>query len=645
MGWGRDSIPIEFIFISSNREYWEGEKTVLLKELEKRLKVYGIIIIVIFFVLVFRLGYLQIIRGAEYRDLAEGNRMRIIPQAAPRGLVSDRNGILLIGNRPAFSVSVMQISSKEDFENTLTQLAQILEISREEIDNKIKQQKRRLFEPIKIATDVDLTTITKIEERKPHLAGVIIDTEAIRYYPYDDFATHVLGFVGEINAKELERMKKQEKDYQIGDTIGKMGIEQVLDEQLKGKRGGRRVEVDAWGNLISTQGEVAPVPGNQVRLTIDTKIQKAAEDGLTENMERIKRQYPNAKTGAVVAMDIKSGEILALTSKPGFNLNWFAGRITTEQLNEINNSPLKPYNNRAISSAYPPGSTFKPITALAGLKNGTVNPNEYFYDPGVYWVGGHPFRCWYRSGHGSLNLVDGLKHSCNIVFYEIGMRTGIDGIAAMARDFGLGEKTGIVLPGEAKGIVPDPNWKAEAYKKGLTRYSTWFKGDTINISIGQGDHLYTPIQLVRMVSALANGGKVLEPQLISSVIDNNGEEVFRVAPKIVKQAAVSQDQLDLIRQGMKAVASEGGTAGSAFRGFPIQTAGKTGTAQNSHGDNHAWFIGYAPADDPQIAVVVLIEQGGSGSGAAAPVARKVYEAFFNLEPTGVPANLNLTSQE
>ncbi|HHV72415.1 MAG TPA: penicillin-binding protein 2 [Clostridia bacterium] len=617
----------------------------LVKELEKRLKVFGIIAIIAFCLLTTRLGYLQIIKGEEYKDLAEGNRIRLIPQPAPRGLVFDRNGVLLIGNRPAFSVSVMQITSKEDFENTLLKLGEILGITKEEIDERIKQQNRRSFEPIKIATDVDLTTITKIEEQKVGLTGVIIDTEPIRYYPYKDLATHVLGYVGEINAKELEKKKQEGKDYQIGDIIGKMGIEQCLDEELKGVRGGKRVEVDVKGNLISTQGEVIPTPGNQVKLTIDLKVQQAAENGLVEIMDTISRQYPNAKTGAVVAMDVNTGEILALASKPGFDLNLFAGRMTPEQLNEINNNPLKPYNNRAISSAYPPGSTFKPITALAGLRKGTVTPNEYFYDSGVYYVGRHPFRCWKRTGHGSVNLVDGLKHSCNIVFYEIAMRTGIDDIAVMAREFGLGEKTGIILPGEAQGIVPDTKWKEEAYKKGITRYATWFKGDTANAAIGQGDHLYTPIQLVRMTAAIANGGKVFEPQLVSAIIDNNGQETFRMSPKIVKQASVSQEHLAIIRQGMKAVTSEGGTAGSAFRGFPIQVAGKTGTAQNAHGDNHAWFVGYAPADNPQIAVAVLVEQGGSGSTAAAPVARRVFEAFFNIQSDQAELNLDFNAVE
>lgn len=592
----------------------------LARRLGHRLDLLGLFVVLVFVALVARLGYLQVVQGQYYNRLADGNRIKLIPVMAPRGTFYDRNGVPLVSNRPGFTVTLVPISGPIPDE-VITKLAGILGMNVAEIQAKIAQQSGP-FEPVRVKTDIGPEIVTRIEERRQDLPGVVIEIQPIRNYPNNDLAAHVFGYVSEINDVELEKRKAE--GYRPGDIIGKFGLEKVYDKEIRGSDGGGQVEVDVNGRPIQVLGKKGPVPGNNLQLTIDYRIQKATEEAIDAQLKYLqtKTEFTNAKGAAAVVMNPKTGEILAMVSRPAFNPNLFAGGISTKDWKLINDNPFHPMDNKAISGEYPPGSTFKIVTGTAALELGKVTPEEKILDTGTHWV--IPKGNAQGEALGWINFKEALSKSDNVYFYEMGNRLGIDNLEKYARMYGLGAYTGINLPGESDGLVANRAYKEKVYKE------DWYLSETFDAAIGQGFQLATPLQMAVLVSQVANGGHRYRPYLVSKMLAPGGEAVRTFGQEEIGSIKVSPATMNLIREALRDVAHDGGTAAYFFTGFPIPIAGKTGTAENSHGQDHGWFVAYAPYDDPRVVVVVIVEQGGFGATAAAPIARTILEAAFNL---------------
>ncbi len=594
----------------------------LVKRSNYRLDVLAIIILLVFVALVSRLGYLQVVQGKYYGEKADGNRIRLAPIMAPRGMFYDRNGIPLVSNRPGFAVSLLPISGPVP-DDIIVKVASILNIAPDEIKKKLSQHNGR-FEPIRIKSDIGPDIVTKIEERRAELPGVVIEIQPIRNYINNELAAHLFGYVSEINDVELEEAKEKSNVYKSGDIIGKFGLEKIYDRELRGIDGGNQVEVDVTGRPVNVLGRKETVPGKNLTLTIDYKIQKAAEIAIDEQLTYLqtKSEFRNAKAAAAIAMNPKTGEILAMVSRPTFNPNLFSGGISSKDWKALNENPNNPMNNKAISGEYPPGSTFKLVTGAAALELGKVTPEEKILDTGKHWI--IPKGNSEGEALGWINFKEALTKSDNVYFYEMGNRLGIDNLEKYARMFGLGVTTGINLQGESEGLVANQRYKEKVYGE------EWYLSETFDAAIGQGFQLTTPLQVAVLMSEIANGGYRYRPYLVSKISSDKGEVIKTFAPEEVGRIQLSDRTLTLIRESLRDVTLEGGTAAQAFRDFPISIAGKTGTAENSHGSDHGWFIAYGPYEDPRIVVVVIVEQGGFGTGSAAPIARKIMEAAFNL---------------
>jgi len=493
------------------------------------------------------------------------------------------------------------------------------------LKNKVRGQSYR---PVRLKTDVDFQTVAEIEERR--LPGVVIEVEPMRNYLYGSTASHIFGYVGEISQEELEASKGN--GYRPGDLIGKAGLEKVLESYLKGVDGGQQVEVTASGKPIKVMGQRDPVSGHTVNLTIDIKLQQIAENKLKEQLLKLQtdklKPYPNAKRGAVVALNVKTGEVLAMASIPDFDPNMFARGITQKEWEEISSNPLNPMVNLAISGTFPPGSVFKMVTATAALEEKITNENEFLRCNGVYWTI-LPKKDWKPGGHGTTNIIKALGESCNIYFYEMGRRLGIDTIEKYAKQYGLGSVTGIELPGEKAGNVASREYKKNTFTRPDDKI--WYPAETLDAAIGQGYNSFTPIQIANYIAAIANEGTWMKPHLIKSIVDPNGKTVLEKNPEIGGQIDVSKSTFDVIKRGMRAVTLPGGTAYSVFADLPIAVAGKTGTAEwDVSKDPHGWFAAFAPYEDPEVAVVVFIEQAGSGGSTGGPVARAIFEEYFHL---------------
>lgn len=592
----------------------------LAKRLNNRLEVLAIIIVLVFISLVSRLGYLQVVQGKYYGQKSDGNRIRIVPTMAPRGIFFDRNGIALVSNLPGFTVSLLPVNGTIP-EEIIVKLAAILSIPVDEIQTKLNQNKVT-FDPVRIKTNIGPEIVTKIEERRNELPGVVIEIQPIRSYSNNELGAHLFGYVSEINDVELEKSKAN--GYKTGDIVGKFGLEKVYDRELRGIDGGDQVEVNVTGRPVSVLGKRETIPGKNLVLTIDSRIQKAAEVAIDEQLTYLqtKSEFRNAKAAAAIAMNPKTGEILAMVSRPSFNPNLFAGGISSKDWKMINENPNNPMDNKVISGEYPPGSTFKIITGTAALELGKVTPEEKILDTGKHWI----IDKGNAEGEalGWINFKEALSKSDNVYFYEMGNRLGIDNLEKYARMFGLGAFTGINLPGESDGLVANKRYKEKNYGE------EWYLSETFDAAIGQGFQLTTPLQVAVMMSQIANGGHRYRPYLVSKITEPNGGVLKSFAPEEVGRIAISPSTLGLIRESLREVALEGGTGFEAFRDFPISIAGKTGTAENSHGSDHGWFIAYGPYEDPRIVVVVIVEQGGFGAGSAAPIVRKIMESAFNI---------------
>ena len=577
-----------------------------------RLNVLGWLSVLVVAVLIGRAGYLQIYEGDYYARLAEGNRIRIIPTMAPRGTFFDRNGELLVQNRPGFAVSLMPVMTKID-PVVISRLSELLKVPMEEINKKIEAHTG--FDPIRIKVDVTPDIVTIIEEQKNNYPGVIIEVQPIRDYMNKEEAAHTYGYVSEINDMELE--KKKDEGYKSGDIIGKFGLEKIYDKELRGENGGQQVEVDVTGKPVQIIGNKPPTPGDDLYLTIDKNLQTAAEKAVDEQLKLI-----HANAAAVVCMNPQTGEILAMVSRPAFDPNLFAHGISSKDWNKLNNNPYHPMDNKAITGEYPPGSTFKIITGTAALTEGVVTPSELIMDSGHHWI--IPKGNAEGEALGLINFQQAMAHSDNVYFYEMGNRLGIDRLEKYARMFGLGKITGIDLPYESDGLVANRRYKEKNFEDG-----DWYLSETFDAAIGQGFNLVTPLQAAMVMGEIAADGKRYKPHLVNRIVGPDGKTVREFKPELLGTLDVPAADIQLVQTGLHEV-TKYGTAASIFRGFPIEIAGKTGTAENPHGRDHGWFVAYGPFANPDIVVAVIVEQGGFGSQSAVPIGRKILEAWFGL---------------
>ena len=578
----------------------------------------NLILVITMTVLLIRLWDLQIMRGAEMQKLSEQNRIRVKKVVAPRGIIYDRTGKVIADTRPSFNIYVTPEDIK-DFSQTIDGLAGLIDCDREEVVEKLKAASGMPPSfPIKIKSDIPMDEVAKIEAHRVYTPGVTIQIEPKRNYIYGASLAHVIGYVSEISEEELNN-KKVYKNYSPGDYIGKYGLEKTYEKDLRGIDGEKRVEVDAMGREVRTLDVVDSIPGHSLYLNIDLELQLVADKAL-EN-----------KRGGVVALDPKTGGVIILASRPGFDPNKFTSGISKEDWEAISTNKAHPLQNKAIQAGYPPGSTFKILMALAGLEMGAINENTTFVCRGGFPFGKRIFKCWQAKGHGSISVRRAIVESCDIFFYNVGLKLGIDRIFKMADAIGLGKVTGIDLPAEQKGIIPSTEWKQKRFGE------PWYEGETVSVSIGQGAVWLTPIQLAQLASFVANDGKNFKPQVVNRIVSNTGQLIQSFTPVVNADIQLKKDTLRIVKDGMKGVVNEpSGTAYSA-RVANVAMSGKTGTAQagsvaagNYLGD-HAWFIAYAPSDEPSIAMSVLVEFGGHGGSQSAPIAKAITESLFKTK--------------
>ena len=582
-----------------------------------RLHTLLVVCLVLFAVLLGRMVYLQLWRGDYYAKQSDGNRLRQSRILAPRGIIYDSEGKELVNNLPGYAVVLQKQSSYKP--ETLQRLSNLLQMPVEEINAKIKASEN-FYEPIMLKNNLDQQMVTKIEEQRRYMPEVMLSVQPIRNYPYHELAVHALGYVGEVSAYEIEQGLF--KNITQGSLVGKAGLEKTYDKYLRGEDGAFMEEVDVAGNVVKHYDSVQPIPGKNLKLTIDYELQKELETFTDKHLAFLRSSgiAPGARAAAVVAIDPRNGAVRAMVSRPGYDPNWFVHGISSKNWNSINNDPNYPMNNKVITGEYPPGSTFKIVTGSAAFELKKVGLNEPIFDGGF-----HPMVPTMGNAGGEvlgwLTFIKALAMSDNVYFYELGYRVGIDNIEKYAHIFGFGERTGIDLEGESKGLVASKKVKRKIWDE------DWRLGDTFNAAIGQGFNLTTPIQLSVMLSIVANGGTKYQPYLVDSIINSDGSLFEKPKRAEGKHIDVSQQTIDYIRMGMSATTQEGGTA-SYFAGLPKPIAGKTGTAENSHGRDHGLFVAYGPVDDPELVVVCIVEQGGFGSIAAGPIVYKAFEEFF-----------------
>jgi penicillin-binding protein 2 len=585
------------------------------------------VIVLFFSIIVMRFWYLQVIQGEEYRQLAETNRVRIQSIAAPRGHIVDRFSREIVTNRPSFNVALIREDSI-DLEDVIKRLAPVLDEEIEVLWERIRAGSADPPHlPITLKEDIDWQTLAYLENNKYKFSGIRIEVQPVRTYHYDDLAANTIGYIGSISRKELQADGEQR--YEGSDLVGKRGLEKLFEPYLRGEKGSRSTEVNARGFEQQQLQVVNPLPGNDIRLTLDAELQKVAEQFMAIG----------DKAGAVVVLEVKTGKVLAAVSTPPIHLEHFIGGISHKNWQALLDNPRHPLINKVVQASYPPGSTYKVVTALAGLDTQVIDTNTEFYCPGYHRFGNRVYRCWKRGGHGMVNLKQAIAQSCDVYFYQVGQRVGVDRLAHYARILGLGEKTGVQMEHEKSGLVPTQDWKKQV------KNEKWHEGETLSIAIGQGFNLVTPLQLCVMTATVANGGRHFRPQIIESIVTPDGRVVKSFSPELVNELSPrEQAYVDIIKEGLlEVVHGKRGTArGVRIEGLKI--AGKTGTAQvvriarykgladediPYHLRDHAWFTCYAPADDPEIAVTVLVEHGLHGSSGAGPIARYVLKKYFS----------------
>jgi penicillin-binding protein 2 len=602
-------------------------------EINKAFLLANIAIIVAFSLIFSRLWYLQVLKGQYYRALSENNRIRIQEIAAPRGTLFDRNEVPLVDSFPSFDVSLYR-QDVPDMESLIRTLSRILSSPEERIRSRLEGARGiPLHQPLKIKTNITREELAAVETRRLDLPGVVVDVVIRRNYPYKNLASHLIGHLGEISHKELEQ--EEFWNHKLGHLVGKYGIEKKFELDLMGETGGRQIEVNALGHKIRVLGQVEPNPGNNLHLTLDLELQKAAEEAM------------GGKRGALVAMNPRNGDILAMVSKPDFDPNLFARGISAENWKGIVDHPAHPLQNRTLQGQYPPGSVFKILVAMAGLEEKMITPETAFQCTGVYPFGNREYRCWNKEGHGWVSLRRAIVESCDVYFYQLGIRLGVNRIAKYASAAGLGDPTGFPLGPEKPGLVPTSSWKMKKY--GIP----WQAGENLAIAIGQGYNLATPLQIACTLSALFNGGNYYQPRIAQSIRAPHGESLREFPPLILRNIPISHETIEFVREALWGVVNSPAGTGAKARVEGFNVAGKTGTSQvvqRKEGkseptslelQDHAWFACFAPAHNPEITVVVLVEHGGGGGATAAPVARQVLEYYYrNMKsPPSSPAHI------
>jgi penicillin-binding protein 2 len=601
--------------------------------IEGRLPVVAALIVLVFAAFGLRLFQLQILQGEELSGIAKGNAVRLQRLEAPRGDILDREGRVIATTRPAFGVTATW-SDMTQPRRTLSALAMLLDADTADLRDRIGEpQGRRRFQPVRLAADLSYDHRARVESHLYALPGVGTDVQPRRHYVEGDRAAHLLGTIGEIRRQQLQ--SRDYAGYRAGEVVGQSGIERLLEGYLRGRAGGRNVVVDVAGRVVEVLDERPPEPGRSVTLSLDLDLQRAAEEGF---LPEVVGEPP--KMGALVALDPRNGDVLALVSKPSFDPNDFAGGIDPQTWKQLMSDEWRPLQNRALAGQYPPGSTYKVLVAAAALTDGVVTPEEKIFCPGYFRLGRRVYRCWKRGGHGAMNLRDALKQSCDVYFYHLGVQLGIDRIADFARAFHLGQPTGIALGDEQSGLVPTSSWKERRFGE------PWMKGETVSAAIGQGFNLVTPLQLAVAYAAFANGGTIFKPRVVLDIEAPEGADVDVNRPVVLGRVPVAPEALELIRDALTAVVEEPRGTGGRGRVPGVQVAGKTGTAQVVHLKHtedleadevpikyrdHAWFAAFAPAEAPEIVVVALVEHGGHGGSAAAPLVQHVLATYFEKQ--------------
>lgn len=574
----------------------------------------GIIISVLFIVV--KLFGMQLFSGGFYRKASEQNGVRMVPIQAPRGIITDVHGRVLVKNRPSYSIYLVPYEVNS-IDSASINLGRVLNREPEEIKTQIKLGWQGRFQPIRLKRDLQFETVCYIEEHALEFPGIIFQVEPTRLYPEDNSGSHIWGYVGE--ATEDDLANDDIGSYSLGNVIGKEGLERQYERYLRGQNGLKYLEVTAGGRILGElpdKERISPVRGSALELEIDWELQEIAE-----------RELALYGSGAVIAIDPRDGGVRVLASAPNFDANLFSGVISREVWEAVSSDSLHPLFNRSIKGTYPPGSTMKPFTAAAGLENDVITVESVFEAcRGAKKFGNRVFRCWRPGGHGKLNIVGAIIQSCDVYFYQLGVESGLDFWSLMAQDCRFGVPTGVDLPGELTGLVPSKDYFDSRYGvDGWTRYLI------LNLAIGQGELLVTPMQMAVMFAALGNDGIVYKPRIVSRIISPESDSL-KIEPEITGQLPISEENMDILHQGLLGVvADEDGTARSVAS-IGVSVAGKTGTAQNPHGDDHSWFVCYAPAEAPEIVVAVVVENAGHGSTVAAPLAKKVLEKYFENAP-------------
>ena len=587
--------------------------------------------------------YLQVVQHEHYIQRAESNRISLVPTAPNRGLILDRNDQILAENYSAYTLEVTRAQT-HDLEATLAEVGKLIEIT----PGQLRRFRRLLtesheFETVPLKSKLSDEEVAILAANRYRLPGIEVKARLFRNYQAGPGMAHVVGFIGRINDRDLNRLREsgREQNYKGSVHIGKTGLEQSYETLLHGRTGFDQMETDASGRAVRMLSRIPPVPGKDLRLHLDLGLQAVAEHAFGDFL------------GGLVALDPNTGGVLALVSRPGFDPNLFIDGVDPDTWKELNESAERPMVNRALRGIYPPGSTIKPFMALAGLELGVRKPTDSIADPGYFSLPNsrHQFRDWKRGGHGSVDLRKSIAQSCDIYYYRLAVDMGIDRMHDYLAKFGLGERSGIDLEGESPGLLPSRDWKQRRWKK------AWYPGETVIAGIGQGYHLTTPLQLATATAMLANGGKRIEPRLVQAVRDPLSH-VWQLQPTVARgQVAITPAHLAAVREGMMDVMRPGGTASAAAAGAPYTIAGKTGTAQvvgikqgarydesrvaRQHRD-HALFIAYAPAEDPRIAVAVMVENGGHGGSTAAPIARAVFDYYLTGKR---PGNMKLEAND
>jgi penicillin-binding protein 2 len=606
--------------------------------LRSRFATLGLVVVAVLGLLLLRLWTMQVLHGSEFASLAEQNRVREVTTVAPRGRILDRNGRELVTNRATMAV-VVQASARDNKE-MLGRLSSLLNMPVSDIEARVSSVKEAALAPRVVAIDVPFAAVAYISEHSREFPGVEVQTRAVRVYPQGALAAHVLGYTGEIS--DADMTSSEFAGYAMGDMVGKAGAERQFEKALQGDRGREIIEVDAAGRPRKVIERLEPVIGRDVVLTIDSKVQAITESALQQAMtDAHKEKFPKARAGAAVAIDVRTGEVISMASLPSYDPTLFLGGISNKAWRSLTSTGSEyPLTNRAIMAQYPAASTFKAVTGLAGLEYGMTTAGSTYNCQGRWTGMGAQWKkwCWKHTGHGLETFVGGIRDSCDTVFYEIGYKFYKDHgekLQKFARKMGFGKATGIDLPGEARGRVPDAKWK-RAYNENYPEYQQWLPGDTVNMAIGQGDLLVTPLQLAQAYAGIANDGKIMRPHVLKQVLGSDGKPVVTQKPQVAVNTGVSAGNLRTMRSALVAV-TQTGTGKGAFAGFPINVAGKTGTAQVAGRDDYAWFVGFAPAENPKYCVVVAVEQGGHGGSVAGPAARQILGALLGQKVEHVTA--------